>query len=128
MTIPYALVKQLHVSAIALSIVLFTLRATWRLRSPEHLQQRWVKTLPHVVDTVLLLSGISLAWQLGSSGVRGWLSAKLVALVFYIAFGIIALRIARTRGVQVAASGAAVLTFAYIASVALTKSPLGFFA
>jgi len=128
MPISYAFVKQLHVAVVVLTIVLFVVRATWRLQSSERLQQRWVKIVPHLIDTVLLLSGAWLAWQLGATGVRGWLGAKLIALVFYIAFGVIALRTARTRGLQIAAMLGAILTFAYIVSVALTKSPPGLFA
>ena len=128
MTIPYAFVKQVHVAVVMLTIILFVVRATWRLHSPERLQQRWVKIVPHLVDTVLLLSGFWLAWQLGAAGVRGWLGVKLVALVCYIAFGVIALRTARTRGLQVAAMLGAILVFAYIVSIALAKSPLGLFA
>jgi cytochrome b561 len=75
----YAFVKQVHVAVVMLTIILFVVRATWRLHSPERLQQRWVKIVPHLVDTVLLLSGFWLAWQLGAAGVRGWLGAKLVA-------------------------------------------------
>jgi uncharacterized membrane protein SirB2 len=89
------------------------------------LRQRWVKIVPHIIDSVLLLSGTWLAWQLGAAGVRGWLPAKLAALVLYIVLGAFALRYGKTRGMRITAMIAAVLTFAYIASVALTKSPLG---
>jgi uncharacterized membrane protein SirB2 len=41
--------------------------------------------------------------------------------------GAIALRRGRTLGVRIAAAIAAVATFGYIVSVALTKSPLGMF-
>jgi len=125
MQIPYAGVRDLHVTAVALSITLFVVRAVWRQRSPGRLQQKWVRVVPHVVDTVLLLSGAWLAWQLGAAGVRGWLPAKLVALVLYVILGTVALKRGRTSGVRLAAACAAVLTFAYIASVALSKSPLG---
>lgn len=123
--IPYLGIRHLHVASVTLSIALFAVRAGWMLRAPERLQQRWVKTVPHVVDTVLLLSGVWLAWQLGTAGVRGWLPAKLVALVVYIVLGAVALRYGRTRGVRIAAAVGAILAFGYIIAVALTKSPLG---
>ena len=125
MQIPYVGVRDLHVTAVVLSITLFVVRAAWRQRSPERLQRKWVRIVPHVIDTILLLSGAWLAWQLGASGVRGWLPAKLVALVLYVVLGTVALKRGRTSGVRLAAACAAVLTFAYIASVALTKPPLG---
>jgi uncharacterized membrane protein SirB2 len=123
--ISYLSVRHLHVGAVVLSITLFVLRARWSLYSPARLRQRWVKIVPHIIDSVLLLSGASLAWQLGVAGVRGWLPAKLAALVLYIVLGAVALRYGKTRGARIAAMIAAVVTFAYIASVALTKSPLG---
>jgi uncharacterized membrane protein SirB2 len=121
----YYAVKHVHLAAITASITLFVLRAGWMAWSPRRLAQRWVKVLPHLVDTVLLLSGVWLAFQLGS-GVRGWLPAKIVGLVVYIGLGMVALKRGRTRGVRVAAAVVAIVTFAWIVSVALTKSPLGF--
>ncbi|HEY1326317.1 MAG TPA: SirB2 family protein [Casimicrobiaceae bacterium] len=123
----YVTVRGLHVTFVTLSIALFLVRATWMARAPARLAQRWVRIVPHVVDTALLLSGAWLAWQLGAAGVRGWLPAKLVGLVIYIVLGAIALRRGRTRGVRIVAAIAAVVTFGYIVSVALTKSPLGVF-
>jgi uncharacterized membrane protein SirB2 len=124
----YSAIKHLHAGVAAVSIALFVLRGTWMLSSPERLQQRWVKVLPHGVDTVLLASALWLAWQLGADGTRGWLAAKVIALFVYIALGTIALKRGRTRGARITAFVAAVATFGYIVSVALTKSPLGFFA
>jgi uncharacterized membrane protein SirB2 len=122
----YFAIKHVHLAAITASITLFVLRAGWMAWSPQRLARRWVKVLPHIVDTVLLLSGVWLALQLGS-GVRGWLPAKIVGLVVYIALGMVALRRGPTRGVRIAAAIAAIAVFAWIVSVAITKSPLGFF-
>ena len=122
MDIPYTSVKQLHLAFVTLTIVLFAVRAAWMIGSPEQLQRRWVKLVPHVIDTVLLLSGAWLAWQLGAAGVRGWLPTKLAAVVLYILLGTIALRRGRTRRLRIAAAAGAVTIFAYIISVAITKS------
>jgi uncharacterized membrane protein SirB2 len=121
----YVTVRGLHVAFVTLSIALFALRAAWMAYSPARLAQRWVRIVPHVVDTALLLSGVWLAWQLGAAGVRGWLPAKLAGLVIYIVLGTVALRRGRTIGVRGVAAVAAIVTFAYIVSVAVTKSPLG---
>lgn len=128
MTLDYAAVKVVHTSAAALSIALFALRGAWMLRSPRRLQQRWVRVVPHVVDTALLASALWLAWQIGADGTRGWLWAKVVALVAYIGLGTIALTRGRTRRTRAVAFIAAVATFGYIVSVAIAKSPLGFLA
>jgi len=122
----YTTVKYVHLCAVAVSITLFVVRAAWMVGTPARLRTRWVRVLPHVIDTVLLASGAWLAWQIGEAGVRGWLPAKLAGLVTYILLGTVALKRGRTRGMRVAAAGAAIATFAWIASVALAKSPLGF--
>jgi uncharacterized membrane protein SirB2 len=128
MTPDHATLKAVHVGAAALSVTLFVLRGFWRFAAPERLAARWVKIVPHVVDTILLASALVLAWQLGAEGTRGWLWAKVVALLVYIALGVIALKRGRTPAVRAAAFAAALATFGYIVSVALTKSQGGFLA
>ena len=76
MALDYAAIKLVHVGAAALSIAGFALRGAWMLRSPQRLSERWVRIVPHVIDTVLLASALWLAWQLGAEGTRGWLWAK----------------------------------------------------
>jgi uncharacterized membrane protein SirB2 len=128
MTIDYAAVKLVHTGAAALSIALFALRGAWMLHAPQHLQRRWARIAPHAIDTVLLASALWLAWKLGADGTQGWLWAKVVALCGYVALGTIALKRGRTRGVRALAFVAALATFGYIVSVAITKSPLGLLA
>jgi uncharacterized membrane protein SirB2 len=122
----YATVKGIHVGAAAMSLALFALRGGWMLGAPARLRDRWVRIAPHVIDTVLLVSALWLAWQLGAQGTRGWLAAKIAGLAVYIVLGTIALRRGKTRGVRLAAFVAALATFGYIGSVAVTKSSLGF--
>lgn len=126
MSVDYAAIRGVHVAAAATSLALFVLRAGWMLGSPSRLETRWVKVVPHVVDTALLASALWLAWQLGADGVRGWLAAKVIAVLVYIAAGTVALKRGRTRGVRIAALVVALATFGYIVAVALTKSALGF--
>jgi uncharacterized membrane protein SirB2 len=124
----YATLKAVHVGAAALSITLFIVRGAWMLAAPGRLGARWVRIVPHVIDTVLLVSALALAWQIGFAANIRWLGAKITALVVYIALGTIALKRGRTRGIRITAFIAAVATFSYIVSVAVTKSPLGIFA
>ena len=98
MTIDYATVKHLHTTAATLSIAFFLTRGAWMLWAPAMLQVRWVRIAPHVVDTILLVAGLWLASQLAPGGPHAWLAAKVVALLVYIALGVVALkRRARSR-------------------------------
>lgn len=128
MPIDYLTLKALHVSSAFASLVLFVTRAGWMVWAPERLRQRWVRVVPHAVDTVLLASAIALVWQLG--GLRafkqGWLDAKVLALLAYIVLGSIALKRGRRLRARIAAFLAALAVFGYIVSVAVTKSGYGF--
>ncbi len=128
MTFDYSVVKSLHATAAALSIALFIARGAWMRTSPQMLQQKWVRISPHVVDTVLLLSALWLASQQAPGSPHGWLAAKVVGLVVYIVLGTVALKRGPTPGIRTAAFVAALATFGYLVTVAVTKSPLGFLA
>jgi uncharacterized membrane protein SirB2 len=121
----YLAVKHLHVTCAALSGSFFLLRGFWMLLGSGMLQQRWVKIAPHVIDTVLLGSAITLAvWSSQYPLAQNWLSAKVVALVAYIILGTVALKRGKTRTVRATAFVAALLVFAYIVKVALTRQVL----
>ena len=123
----YLALKHLHLTAVILSFALFALRGLWMLAGSPQLQRRWVRIVPHLIDTVLLASAIGLTLILQQYPfVDGWLTAKVLALMVYIILGSIALKRGPTRPIRAAAWVAALATFGYIASVALTRSPLGF--
>ena len=119
----YSLLKDLHLACVVLSGGGFVLRGAWMMRGSPMLARRWVRVAPHLVDTALLASAIALAVMIGQYPlVHGWLTAKVLGLLAYIVLGTIALKRGRTRGVRVAAFGGALLVFAYIVAVAITKS------
>lgn len=123
----YFTLKLVHVSCAALSISLFILRGIWMLRDSAQLRQRWVRIVPHVIDTVLLTSAILLALLSAQyPGVESWLTAKIVALLLYIALGTVAIRRGSTKTVRGVAWLAAIAVFAYIVSVAVSRNPLPF--
>ena len=65
----YATLKAIHVTTAVLSIAGFTLRYGWMIAGSTLLGSRAAKVLPHIVDTLLLASAISLAVQ---AGVAPW--------------------------------------------------------
>jgi uncharacterized membrane protein SirB2 len=124
----YVTLKHIHISAVVASYTLLFVRGLWMMRSPEMLDRRWVRIVPHVVDTVLLVSATGLAIALRQYPLTAdWLTAKVMGLVAYIVLGAIALKRGRTRRRRVGAWIAAQLVFLYIVSVAVTKSPAGVF-
>ena len=123
----YTTLKALHVASVMTSYTLFFVRGIWMIGDSPRLSARWVKVTPHVVDTVLLASAIAMALVIRQYPfVAGWITAKVLALVLYIALGAYALKRGRTKAVRVGAWIAAQCVFAYIVAVALTKDPLPF--
>lgn len=122
----YLALKHLHLTFVALSIIFFVLRGIWLFMNSSLLGKKWLKILPHIISTLLLVSGIVLAVHLGMSpGSQPWLMAKMIALIIYIGLGVAAFKVA-IPGLQKTFWVAALIVFAYMVSVALTKNPLGF--
>ncbi|MDN3519359.1 SirB2 family protein [Aquisalimonas lutea] len=118
----YLLLKHVHQISAGLSLVLFIIRGLWMMTGSGMLRRTWVRVLPHVVDTVLLASALALAWTIAQYPfVHGWVTAKVLALVVYIALGTVALKRGRTLRVRVTAWIAALAVFGYIVAVAVTK-------
>ena len=123
----YSLLKQLHLTTIGLSFALFVLRGAWMMSASPMLRARWVRIVPHIIDTLLLASGIGLAVLIQQYPlVHGWLTAKLIALIVYIGLGTVALKRGKTRGQRIAAWVAALLVFGYMVAVAIAHDPFPF--
>lgn len=121
----YRTLLGVHITCVTLSGAGFALRGFWMLSAPERLKGRWVRILPHVVDTLLLGSAVGLTMTIHQYPlVHAWLTAKVCGLLVYIVLGSVALKRGRTRQIRAAAYAAALASFAYIVSVALTRSPL----
>lgn len=123
----YSIILTSHISLVLLSGAFFLLRGFWMLQSSSLLQAKPVRILPHIIDTFLLVSGFVLAYLIGMyPGTDAWLTTKLVLLVVYIVLGVFALKRGKTKTVRVTALILAVIVYAHIITVALTKNPLGF--
>jgi len=121
------LVKTIHVGCALLSILGFTARGVLMMRDSAILQMRLLKIAPHIIDTLLLGSAIWLAVSYGLSPADNpWLLAKIIALLVYIGLGTVALKRGKTKQVRIIAWFAALLVFAYIVAVAVSKSALLF--
>ena len=124
----YFLVKAVHQTAVALSITGFSVRGMATLANAPWVQGRAARTVPQIVDTVLLLSAITLAWMLRLSPLATpWLMAKIIGLLVYIALGMAMLRPSLPVALRSVAGVAALATVGWIVSLANTKDPLGFF-
>jgi uncharacterized membrane protein SirB2 len=122
--VSYQTLKILHLSCVLLSGIGFLLRGFWMLTDSPQLGCRWIRVAPHLIDTALLSSAISMAIissQYPFS--QNWLTAKLLGLLAYILCGSMALKRGRTKEQRTAFLVIAPVVFLYIVSVALTRDP-----
>ena len=130
----YASIKLIHQSAVVLSGLGFAVRGIASMRGAQWTQSRLAKRLPHIVDTVLLLSAVTLAAMLHlttlfrSPAHAPWLMAKILSLLLYIALGMVALRPRFGWKIRATAWALALVVLAWIATVAVLKNPWGFIA
>lgn len=121
----YVLLKHLHITCVVLSGLGFCLRGWWMLIDSPLLRQRAVRIAPHVIDSLLLGSAIAMAVMSGQYPfAQGWLTAKFFGLLAYILLGTMALKRGKTKAVRIRFLVLALLSYAYIVSVALTRNPL----
>lgn len=122
----YLLVKHAHLGFALLSLGLFVFRLGLSVRQSPYLQRRWLRILPHVNDTLLLLCGLWLANRIQQFPFVNspWLTAKLLALLLYIALGTLAIKRAPSPRLRLLFGLLALLVFGYMVAVAITKSPL----
>jgi len=120
----WTLVKQLHVALALLTAASFAVRGYWMLARSPHLQAPAARWLPHVVDSLLFLTGIAMAVALSVSPLtQPWFAAKLVAIVVYILLGLIALKRGRTYRHRAIAFTLSLAVLAYVFAVALSRDP-----
>ena len=125
----YLALRDLHITCVILSGTGFLLRGILRLVDSPLVQQRWVKILPHLVDTVLLSSAIALAMLSQQYPIeQPWLSAKVIGLLCYIGCGMAAFRFSRDKKKMAVFFVLALCSYAYIVSVALTRHPAAWLA
>lgn len=124
----YAFVKHIHIVCVALSLGGFVARAAYLVHTGHLPRPRWLRILPHINDSILLLAAMTLATSSGCYPFYNcdWLSAKVLGLLLYIGLGVLAFKTAQTRRRRIAYSLAAVLVFLWIVSVARLHRPAGF--
>ena len=117
----YLWLKNVHVVLAYATVAGFAVRGIWALTGSPLREQRWVRIAPHVVDTLLLALGVTLAVMLSVSPLEhAWLNAKVLGLLAYIGFGVMTMR-ASSQPVKLVGFGCALVCVGYIFLVALSK-------
>ncbi len=120
----YLWIKHTHISMVTITTLFFAIRLFWMVKRPALLQRRWVKRFPPVIDTILLVSGITMAVLTHQYPFQQpWLTAKVLALIAYILFGMVALKWGSTLRIRLIAGACACASVGYIISSAVTRNP-----
>lgn len=117
----YMMAKHLHMTAVGISVLLFVFRFIYGQMNPSFLQKKWVRVVPHIIDTVLLGSAIWLCVILSQYPiVNSWLTAKVIGVIGYILFGLLALK-SETPVKKWGGFAGALIVLGVTAKVAITK-------
>ncbi|MBD1581251.1 SirB2 family protein [Pseudoalteromonas sp. S16_S37] len=118
----YLALKHTHLLFAALSIVLFYTRAVSRLASGKIAAHKGVFIASHSVDTLLLVSAISLL-IMGSINPlsQPWLLEKIILVMVYIALGVVSAK-AKTRSLQLSGLALATVSLLGIGYLAGSKA------
>ncbi len=119
------MLKSLHITLAYLTVIGFVVRGLWAIVDSPLRDEKWVRVLPHVIDTTLLSIGVIMVFSIGASFTDGWLAAKMLALLGYIGFGVLTMR-AKTRGLKVVGFVMALACVGYLFAVAFSRTPFPF--
>ncbi len=124
----YSGVKTLHIATVSITILMLLLRFFWLQTGSAMMQRPWVRIVPHLNDTLLLLSGaclVAITHFYPFSPQGAWLTEKLFGVIIYIILGFIALgRKPRAQKVRWIAFIVAIAMLVLIYHLATTKMPL----
>lgn len=93
----YLPIKHMHLSLVAFSVLFFIIRAILMFaKKPIH-DKKWAKMTSRIVDTILLISAITLCFIISQYPIAdNWLTEKVICLIAYIILAYIALYRAKT--------------------------------
>ncbi|OUS39195.1 regulator SirB ['Osedax' symbiont bacterium Rs2_46_30_T18] len=121
----YIILKHSHLSLMLISVSLLIIRTLAVTVNAQWLQKKWAKILPHVIDTLLLLSAIALMITIEQyPGADHWLSAKIIALFGYITFGTLAIKGNKNAASRIGMLLIALSFIVYMMIVAISKNPM----
>lgn len=120
----YMAYKHFHLLMAVLSVSFLIVRFVLSLKSAAILQRKFFKIAPHVIDSLLLLSALMLMITINQYPfVHAWLTEKLLALLAYIALGVMAFK-GRTAAIRWLCFLGALGWLALVFRVAITKQPV----
>ncbi|WP_215395532.1 SirB2 family protein [Rheinheimera oceanensis] len=120
----YMAYKHFHLLMVVLSVSFLLVRYAMSLKPAAILQTKFFKIAPHAIDTLLLVSAVLLMMTLQQYPfVHAWLTEKLLAVLAYIALGVMAFK-GRTAAIRWICFLGALGWLGLVLRVAMTKQPV----
>lgn len=122
----YFALKHLHLLAIALSAILLSIRYALIMAESDKINHKLLRITPHIVDTVLILTGVALVFMLGfvpfTAGSE-WFTEKVTCILAYFALAFFTLKVARGKLIRTFAYFGAIGWLFMAGRIAVTKIP-----
>ena len=114
------ILKYIHIFTVVFSLLMFVWR--WRLLAKNLPRPVFLRWLPHLNDTILLTTGIAMAWLWQWNPLQQfWLLGKIVLLVIYILLGARALHHLQRNGHEGRWGLSALVVYIVIMTLAIMK-------
>ncbi len=121
----YPAIKHIHLLFVALSVLFFMVRFALHLLQSPIMDKKLLKIAPHVIDTFLLLSGLTLCFLIKQYPFQdAWLTEKIGAVVAYIFLAAVALKANRPKLFKIFAAIGALAWIVYAAKIAMVKQAI----
>ncbi|BAJ03337.1 SirB2 family protein [Shewanella violacea] len=118
----YPAIKHIHLTFVAASVLFFIVRFVLHMRQSPIMDKKLFKIAPHVIDTLLLLSGLTLCFTIQQYPfIDPWVTEKLGAVLAYIVLATISLKANRGKLFKVFAALGAIAWVVYAAKIAIFK-------
>lgn len=116
---PYLAIKHTHILLAVVTLLVFIVRGVMLMRRSPSVNAKLFRVLPHVLYTLLILAGATLATLSGQWG-QTWIWLKLALLVVFVGLGVVVFRTGGTLPLSRRASiwGMALLIYIMIFAVA----------
>ena len=115
----YLTLKHAHAGLAYLSLVLFVVRFALFYFASKWRSNKALKIAPHVIDTTLFVFAMIMLFSASFGLSHAWVLAKVLGLLMYIGFGVMAIRKGKTWGFA-----GALASYTYVLGVAKSKSVL----
>ncbi|MEM0911009.1 MAG: SirB2 family protein [Pseudomonadota bacterium] len=119
----YMALKHLHLTAVSFSFVVFLIAFAAAILQSPLAEKKWLKILPHVLYTVILITAISL-WLSVNAYAFDWLASKLLGFILYVLSISYAIKWAKNNRMRYIGLASAFAWLLLTASIAFSKNAL----